>query len=163
MKHRQTSMPGQWLITDERLGPVPLRMIGQLPRGTGVLVRDPTLLAAIRRIAGQRGLVVVEEGRRVVRVHDAREIRQARIAGAEMLLLSPIFATRSHPQWRPLARMRAAALVRLANTRVIALGGMDERRFRLVRGLGFDGWAGIDAWLKPRKSRGRGANRHREP
>jgi thiamine-phosphate pyrophosphorylase len=43
--------------------------------------------------------------------------------------------------------MRAAALVRLAGPTAIALGGMDERRFRGVRALGFQGWAGIDAWL----------------
>jgi thiamine-phosphate pyrophosphorylase len=43
--------------------------------------------------------------------------------------------------------MRAAALVRLAGRNAIALGGMDARRFRLVRRLGFQGWAGIGAWL----------------
>jgi thiamine-phosphate pyrophosphorylase len=31
---------------------------------------------------------------------------------------------------------------------VIALGGMDEHRFRRVQKLGFAGWAGIDAWLR---------------
>jgi thiamine-phosphate pyrophosphorylase len=80
------------------------------------------------------------------RVHDARQLRQAALGGARLLLLSPIFKTRSHPTWRPLPRMRAAALLRLARAPVIALGGMDSRRFAQVAPLGFQGWAGIDAF-----------------
>ncbi|MBA2770470.1 MAG: thiamine phosphate synthase [Sphingomonas sp.] len=156
MKHRQTSTPRQWLITDQRLGPEMLRLIGRLPRGSGVLVRHhhlrPSdrrqLLRRVRRVGRQRNLEVIDEdGGRLARVHGAREIRQARLAGARILLLSPLFETRSHPHWRALSRMRAAALVRLAKMPVIALGGMDERRFRRVEKLGFAGWAGINAWL----------------
>jgi thiamine-phosphate pyrophosphorylase len=44
--------------------------------------------------------------------------------------------------------MRAAALLRLAKSPVIALGGMGERRFRRIQRLGFSGWAGIDAWIR---------------
>jgi thiamine-phosphate pyrophosphorylase len=42
--------------------------------------------------------------------------------------------------------MRAAALARLAGRKLVALGGMDERRFRRVERLGFVGWAGISAF-----------------
>ena len=160
MKRRQTSVPRQWLITDERLGPDLLRLIGRLPRCSGVLVRHhhlspgerQRLLRRIRRIGRGRGLEVVDEAdRRTARVHDAREIRKARLSQAQILLLSPLFGTRSHPEWRPLPRMRGAALARLAGAPVIALGGMDERRFRTVQKLGFAGWAGIDAWLSVTK------------
>ena len=149
MKRRQTSIPGQWLITDGRLAD-PLEVIRRLPPGAGVLVRDRRLLRPIRQLGASRGLQVVAESRRMVRVHNAREIRQAQLAGADLLLLSPLYPTRSHPRWRALPRMRAAALLRLATVPVIALGGMDDRRFRRVRKLGFAGWAGIDAWLKGR-------------
>jgi len=44
--------------------------------------------------------------------------------------------------------MRAAALIRLAPVPVIALGGMNEAGFRRIERLGFQGWAGIDAWLR---------------
>jgi thiamine-phosphate pyrophosphorylase len=43
--------------------------------------------------------------------------------------------------------MRAAALARLAGRPLLALGGMDARRYAVVRRLGFDGWAAIDAWV----------------
>lgn len=156
MKRRQTNLPRQWLITDERLGQEMFEIILRLPIASGVLVRHhhlrpgerAKLLRTIRRAGRARKLTVVEEGRRTARVHNAREMRRANLAGARVVLLSPLFATRSHAGWRRLPRMRVAALMRLAKTPVIALGGMDERRFRSVRKLGFAGWAGIDAWLK---------------
>jgi thiamine-phosphate pyrophosphorylase len=43
--------------------------------------------------------------------------------------------------------MRAAALLRLGKSPVIALGGMNERRFAKIQRLGFSGWAGIDAYV----------------
>jgi hypothetical protein len=43
--------------------------------------------------------------------------------------------------------MRAAALLRLAKSPVIALGGMNECRFAQIQRLGFSGWAGIDAYV----------------
>jgi thiamine-phosphate pyrophosphorylase len=82
------------------------------------------------------------------RVHNVRELRRALAARVPLILLSPIFATRSHPEWKPLPRMRAAALARLAGRRAIALGGMNRRRFKVIEKLGFIGWAGIDAWIR---------------
>lgn len=84
---------------------------------------------------------------RTYAVHDVRQLRRATCLGASLIFLSPMFWTRSHPGREPLARMRAAALVRLAPMPVIALGGMNPRRFAALRDLGFAGWAGIDAWL----------------
>jgi thiamine-phosphate pyrophosphorylase len=43
--------------------------------------------------------------------------------------------------------MRAAALARLARRRLVALGGMDARRYAKIARLGFSGWAGIDAYV----------------
>lgn len=155
MKRRQTSIPGQWLIADERLGDEVLAVARKLPRGSGVLVlyRDlpaakrARLLATLRRIARRRRLIVADEiGGKAVRVHNAREVRKAGLTRVPLLFLSPMNRTRSHPAWVPIPRMRAAALLRLAKAPVIALGGMDARRFAEVRRLGFDGWAGIDAW-----------------
>ena len=161
MKRRQTSVPAQWLITDDRLGDV-REAIRRLPRGSGVLVRHhhlaagdrARLLSEIRRLARARGLQVTDEADgSLVRVHDASEIRQAGLGRAAILLLSPLHETRSHPGRRPLPRMRAAALARLARQPVLALGGMDRRRFRTLKSLGDDGWAAIDGWLGVSRSR----------
>lgn len=154
MRRRQT-VPGHWLVIAERLGARLWSALERLPRGAGVLLfyhelgprERARLLGRLRRIARRRGLMLVDEARgNAARVHDLREIRTARLNGASLLFLSPIFATRSHPEMPPLPRMRAAALARLSGGRAIALGGMNGTRFRAVRALGFQGWAGIDAW-----------------
>ena len=155
MKRRQTSTPRQWLIADARLGESLWTAVRGLPRGSGVLVLygdmrrgdRARLLVRLRRLAAPRHLVIADEAAGdAARVHNLRELRQAGLRGVQILFVSPVFATRSHPDWLPLGRMRAAALLRLANVPAIALGGMNARRFARVERLGFQGWAGIDAF-----------------
>ena len=157
MSHRQTEIPSEWLILDARLGDSWRGAVRKLPRGSGVLVlrhelsaRDRRkLLALLNPIARARRLRVLDEGARyAARVHNVRELRRALSARIPLILLAPIFTTRSHPEWEALRRMRAAALARLARRRVIARGGMNRRRFRAIQELGFIGWAGIDAWIR---------------
>jgi len=76
--------------------------------------------------------------------HDRREIVAAAQAGADVVLLSPLFATRSHPGVRPLGPVRFAALARHAPVPVIALGGVQPRHATLLRRLGAYGFAAID-------------------
>jgi thiamine-phosphate pyrophosphorylase len=155
MTHRQTSIPSQWLVADHRSGVELWGRVRMLPRGSGVLVlyrrlrerERSKLMARLRLISALRGLVVVDEAAGAgARVHDAAEIRQAALGRAQILFLSPVYPTRSHPGREPLTRMQAAALIRLSGLPVIALGGMNAKRFGRVAQLGFRGWAGIDAW-----------------
>lgn len=81
-------------------------------------------------------------------VHDRAEAISATRAGADAVFLSPMFATASHPGARTLSRVRAGLLVRGLKIPVIALGGMDAKRARSLKGLGFHGWAAIDAWMR---------------
>lgn len=154
---RRQSIPERWLITDERMADALLPVAARLPRGSGIIFRHhglaagerERLLRRLRRIAASRGLVLVDEASGAARrVHGPKELRQARLGGARLLLLSPLYPTRSHPDRQPLPRMRAAAMARLAGPPLIALGGMDQRRFARVKPLGFHGWAAIDAWLE---------------
>jgi thiamine-phosphate pyrophosphorylase len=101
----------------------------------------------LRMEARRRGLTVVVEGSgRAERVHNPRELTRASLARTPMILLSPLYPTRSHPDWSPMPRMRAAALARLGGRKLLALGGMDARKFDRIRRLGFQGWAGISAF-----------------
>jgi thiamine-phosphate pyrophosphorylase len=121
----------------------------------------------VRRIARARGLTLILAGppslaiawgadgaharpphRRAARLllhtapaHDAREVIAAR--AADLLFVSPVFATRSHPGAPALGPRRHAALVRLARQPVAALGGMNASR---ARHIGARYWAAIDAW-----------------
>lgn len=78
---------------------------------------------------------------RIVTVHDMRELAGARRAGADAVMLSPVFPTRSHPRTRALGPVRFRLLARHANVPVIALGGMTIRR---ARSANLRYWAAID-------------------
>ena len=81
-------------------------------------------------------------GLRLASAHGLRELAAARRARADLALLSPAFATRSHPGARTLGLVRWQALAARAPLPVIALGGMDARRARALR---CHGWAAIYA------------------
>ena len=152
-------MPQEWLITDARLGDV-IAVVRRLPRGTGVLVRQHELsrserhrlLRRLRWLGRGHNLLIVDEASGCSsKVHDVPELRQALLRRSEIIFVSPMHETRTHPGWSPLPRMGAAALVRLSCRPVLALGGKNARRFRAMKALGFAGWGGIDGWVEGRR------------
>jgi thiamine-phosphate pyrophosphorylase len=176
------ALPTIWLMTDERLGEALWPAIKALPRGAGIVFRhhatDPgrrqALFGRIRTLARRRGLVLIRAGTtpmcgeqgthngpgrglRSAAVHSVAEALAARRRGADVIFVSPLFATRSHPGAPALGALRAATIARVAGLPAIALGGMDARRFRRVKTLGFHGWAGIDAWAASRPNQKRNA------
>ena len=151
-------MPCLWLITDARTDAGLERAIARLPRGSGVIFRHHHLppkpraarLAQVRRLCRRFGhrLEIAGQGygppaphRRLATAHDLREVGRANRCGAQVVLISPVFATRSHPGAPTLGPVRLLLLARRARMPTIALGGMTVRRFR---GLGIYGWAAID-------------------
>lgn len=144
-------------MTDERMGAGLWPALATLPRGSGVVFRHfatapaerAVLLARVARIARRRRLVLIEGGgiaqRRVLYpAHSVREAIAARRAGAAAVLVSPVYATRTHPGARALGPIRAATIAHAAGVPAIALGGMTLARFRRMRAFGFAGWAAID-------------------
>lgn len=172
---RRYPLPRIWLMTDERIGDALWDALERLPRGSGVVFRHYALAPAARRalfarvaaVARRRRLMLVRAGARPLGraeagvhgagrasrpglrtrpAHSRREAVVAIRAGAGALFVSPVFATRSHPGARPLGRLRFGLLIRGLGVPVIALGGIDSKRARGLRGLGIHGWAAIDAW-----------------
>ena len=173
MRSRQP-LPRLWLMTDERMGEGLWDALARLPRGSGVIFRHyrtahrRALFERMRAVARRRGLVLLLAGTpreavgwradgahgrsphlsasrpllRTAPAHDARELTRAR---AHAVLVSPVFATRSHPGTRSLGPLRFGLLARRTGTPLIALGGMDARRFGRVAPLGAYGWAAIDS------------------
>jgi len=78
---------------------------------------------------------------RLVTAHALREIGMAERARADAVLLSPVFPTRSHPGGKVLGALRFRLLAARSRVPVLALGGMNARRARALRGFG---WAAID-------------------
>ncbi len=81
-------------------------------------------------------------------VHNAHELRTARRAGADLMLISPVFPTASHLGAATLGISGFRSLAaRRGKAKVIALGGMDAMRARKL-GAAAHGWAAIDAFRK---------------
>jgi thiamine-phosphate pyrophosphorylase len=163
-------LPRRWLMTDSRLDEHLWTALAALPRGAGVILRHyelplaerRALFAKVARIARRRGLLLVVAGKDrfghapghgrhrgtlTAPVHSRREAFGAIRNGAKLLLASPVHPTRSHPGAPTLGPTRLGLLIRGLDVPVVALGGMNERRWRALRPLGVHGWAGIDAWI----------------
>ncbi len=78
---------------------------------------------------------------RLAAVHSLNEIGAARRTRADAVLLSPVFATRSHPGGTALGPVRFRLLARQSALPMIALGGMTPHR---AGQLNNHGWAAID-------------------
>lgn len=169
---RESALPPRWLMTDSRMGERLWDALAALPAGSGVILRHydlppaarRALFARVSRIARRKRLTLVVAGRErlgrgavgshgrqqgalTAPAHSRREAVAAIRAGAKLLFVSPIHPTRSHPGARYLGPVRLGLLIRGLDVPVIALGGMNERRWRALKPLDVHGWAGIDAWL----------------
>lgn len=77
----------------------------------------------------------------IATAHDLRDIALANRQGADAVMLSPVFATRSHPGADTLGPARFRLMAHHSRTPVIALGGMDAHG---ARRLEWPRWAAID-------------------
>lgn len=75
--------------------------------------------------------------------HDPRALAAAARCGVDAVLLSPVFATASHPGVPALGVVRFARLVRLSRLPVYALGGITASTAGRLAGSGIAGLAGI--------------------
>ena len=154
-------MPARVLLSDARNDATLETALRRLPRGSALVWRHYHLdrtaraarLAPLARLAALRGIAVVlagpgygpaqrlsrrrTGGLRLATAHNLRELGAAARAGADAVLLSPVFPTRSHPGAPALGAVRFNALARLSPIPVLALGGMTRRRLTQVRAQGF--------------------------
>lgn len=115
-------------------------------RGHWLILADSALTAKEWGADGIYGAPLMLGPRRadlvmLATAHNAREIGQASRMGADAVLLSPVYPTRSHPGGQVLGPSRFLALARQAPMPVIALGGMTQRG---ARRLQWPYWAAID-------------------
>ncbi len=78
--------------------------------------------------------------------HNSEEIRQAEEIAVDMICLSPLYATDSHPGSKLLGEDAFAKLVASTNLPVYALGGIQPEHMAKLRELGAAGIAGINAF-----------------
>jgi len=77
----------------------------------------------------------------IATAHNMREIGQANRIGADAVMLSPVFPTRSHPGARTLGATRFRHMARHSTVPVVALGGMSSCT---ASRLDWPRWAAID-------------------
>jgi thiamine-phosphate pyrophosphorylase len=131
------------------------------------------LFGQVRRICRQRGHMLVMAGPeriavkwqadgfhcrsgrsisklpRTAPVHNRAELREALRNGVNLLFISPLFSTASHPGNRPLGMAAFNALAKQSgDARVIALGGMSHEQAQMLNRKLVDGWAAIDSFRK---------------
>ena len=158
------------LLSDARNDAGLERAIARLPAGAGFVFRHYHLppcertarFESLARVCRARGIAVLasrpqrgwridgtygaarvlgSRGLRLATVHSLGEIAAAVHARADAVLLSPVHPTRSHPGGRALGAVRFLLLARRAPVPVLALGGMNAARARMLNGFG---WAAID-------------------
>ena len=164
-------LPRLWLMTDERIADRLFEAVERLPEEGGIVFRHyrlaprerRALFDAVRHRAGGRMLLLAGRadearawgadgshgrppGALTASAHDLAEIRAAEAAGASLIFLSPVFPTRSHPGAPALGPAGFDSLAGQTRLPTVALGGMDEARFGLLKKA--YGWAAIDAWLR---------------
>lgn len=95
------------------------------------------------RIAAARGML------KLATAHDGAELAAAGRAGADGVFLSPVFATRSHPETKPHGIHGFHVLAQQSPVPVIALGGMTKAR---AEELNWPRWGAIDGLVSPQDS-----------
>ena len=129
-------------------------------RGLVLLVgAEPALARAIgadgvhlpERLAGRAGAIARRRPGWIVTAaaHSPSAISAAARAGAQAVLVSPVFESPSPSAGRPLGPIRFAAMTLAARIPVIALGGVTARTAKRLLGSGAVGLAAVDAFVQP--------------
>ncbi len=116
---------------------------------------DPALAARLnadgvhlpQRLAGRAGLVRSLRTRFLVTAaaHDLPAALRARRAGAQALVISPVFASNSPSAGRAMGPRALARLARAAGIPVYALGGVNASTARALKRTGAVGLAAVEA------------------
>lgn len=78
--------------------------------------------------------------------HSAPAARRALGFGAEAVVVSAVFASRSASAGAPMGPLRLAILVRRVRGPIFGLGGIDNKKARLLKDTGLAGLAAVDAF-----------------
>lgn len=84
----------------------------------------------------------------VASCHNQQQLKHAEKIAVDFVVLSPILATKSHPEAEPLGWDAFKSLAETVNIPVYALGGMEKRYCQKALSMGGQGIAGITGFLE---------------
>ncbi len=99
------------------------------------------LMHRARRIKAQHRRWIVTAA-----AHSPTAARRARLAGADAVVVSTVFASCSPSASAPMGALRLARLVRCVDLAVYGLGGIDNKKARLLKDTGLAGLAAVEAF-----------------
>lgn len=176
MPSRKDLLPQLWLMTDERGGdPVAIaqmlpkgsgiifrhhatpdperralfdrvRSVARARRLVLFLAGSPMQALAWRADGAHHRSLLASRGLRSVAVHNRRERALAGRIGANLIFVSPVFLTASHPGKAPLGAARLGLLVGTQRRSTIVVGGINANNFRRFYQMKVFGWAAIDTF-----------------
>jgi thiamine-phosphate pyrophosphorylase len=123
-----------------------IRRIAHARRLTLLLAGPPAQAREWGAHGAHHRSLLVSSGLRSVAVHNACELATARRIGADLIFVSPVFASASHAGKAGTGVVRFGLLIGAQRGRTIALGGMNPTSFRKLAGMNVHGWAAIDAF-----------------
>lgn len=106
----------------------------------GVHLPERLAKSATRLKAARTGWVVTAAA------HSPRAARSALAAGADAVVVSTVFESRSASAGRPMGPIRLARLTQAIGGPVYALGGITNKNARRLAGLRLVGLAAVDAF-----------------
>ena len=78
--------------------------------------------------------------------HGARDIRKSINIKADIIFISPIFDTTSHPESKNIGVIKLGLMAKLFKKPIVALGGINNNNISRLKGLPIIGCAGIDVF-----------------
>ena len=80
--------------------------------------------------------------------HNFLSVLKSQQLKVDLLFVSPIFATKSHPNIAPLGLMQLSKIIRASKVPVFALGGVNEKNIHTLERLGAQGFGAIEMFCK---------------
>ena len=76
--------------------------------------------------------------------HNFLSVLKSHRLKADVIFISPIFITKSHPDVEPLGLMQLSKIIRISKIPIFALGGVNKQNIRILQKVGAQGFGGVE-------------------
>ena len=76
--------------------------------------------------------------------HNFLSVLKSHQIKADIIFISPIFTTKSHPNVSPLGLAQLSKIIRMSKIPIFALGGVNKQNIRILQKVGAQGFGGVE-------------------